>query len=449
MMKTRLFAAAFLVSVGFMTTGSRAQDVTYADIHDTLNHGQVGTVRGYCLGTRTCNISDVSLAWINDGTPAVGFNMFKLTNERLTQIGMSWVKTACCVSNNTNSLCGTSCSAAGFGLRPHCMDTYSASFNTIQTNFSPRSGINPFAASFAPLTPQSGNAIFRRLQVAQTDLTTSGSQYFVDGVYVCTEEASMPTQRNNASYRRTLVNQTTFALTLQDTTQIGIPAIRAWRDHGLGANTPDTSVTVDVVDVPAEGRFWHACKVANLGGGLYRYDYAVYNINSDVAGGSFSVPIPQGATVSAIGFNAPLYHSGEPYSNAVWTNPATPCRVTWQSPQTFFENPNTNALRWGTMYNFWFTIDRPPVPGTVELGLFKPHSPQSVTFPAQVPQKCTFAMGDVDNNSAINGDDVSHFVDCLISGVSAGGDCNCADMDFTNCADTGDIGLFTEGLVSP
>ena len=101
------------------------------------------------------------------------------------------------------------------------------------------------------------------------------------------------------------------------------------------------------------------------------------------------------------------------------------------------------------MYNFWFEINRPPVAGTVELGLFKPHMPQSVTFPAPVPLKCSFAMGDVNTNAAIDGDDVSHFVNCLISGVSTGGDCNCADMNFTNCADTGDIVLFTDQLMTP
>ena len=428
---------------------SMAQDVAYSDIHNSLNHGVVGATRAYSLGTRTCNISDVSLSWVNNGTPAVAFNMYKLTNERLTQIGMSWVKTACCVAKSTNALCGTSCSGAGFGLRPHCMDTYDAGWNSSQPRLGPRSGINPFAATFSALPGGGGDAIFRRLQMAQTDLSNAGGvQHFVDGVYVCTEEASMPTQRNNASYRRVTVDQSTFNLTVQGSTQIGIPGMRAWRDHGLGANTPDTSVTVDVLDVPGEGRFWYANKVANLGGGNYRYDYAIYNLNSDVSGGSFSVPVPMGATISNIGFNAPLYHSGEPYSNAVWTNPATPCKVKWQSPQTFFENANTNALRWGTMYNFWFEIDRAPVMGTVELGLFKPHSPQSIAFTAQVPQKCSFAMGDVDTNSVVNGDDIRHLVNCLLSGSSPGGDCNCGDMNLLDCVDPADIPSFTSTVIS-
>ena len=33
---------------------------------------------------------------------------------------------------------------------------------------------------------------------------------------------------------------------------------------------------------------------------------------------------------------------------------------TW-STQTYDQNENANALRWGTMYNFWFDADAPPV----------------------------------------------------------------------------------------
>ena len=43
----------------------------------------------------------------------------------------------------------------------------------------------------------------------------------------------------------------------------------------------------------------------------WRYEYAIYNFNSDRCGGSFAVPVPNGDQVSDVGFNAPDYHSGE------------------------------------------------------------------------------------------------------------------------------------------
>ncbi len=434
-----------------LCAAASGQDVYYGDIPDTINHGTAGTtnptIRAYTLGTKTCNISSNSLAWINSGTPAVAFNMFRLADGRLTQIGMSWAKHACCVSNTSDSVCpGATCSTSGFGLRPGCRDTYNASWNAGQNRLGPRSGINPYSATFAALAGNTGNAIFKRLQVLESDLLTAGALYFVDGVYVCTEEAAQPTQLNNASYRRATVAPTTFDLALQGTIVGGIPAIRAWRDHGLGANTPDTSVTVATLDIPSEGRFWYAYKVTGLGGGQYRYDYAVYNLNSDRSGGSFSVAIPAATTISDVGFNAPFYHSGEPYSNAAWNASVTGCAVTWSTPETFTTNPNSSALRWGTMYNFWFTANRPPVGGTATLGLFKPHTPQSMAITMSVPGGCTGTRGDMNASSAIDGDDLQSFVNCLVAGTAAGADCDCANVDNACGLDAGDVNAFVLAL---
>jgi hypothetical protein len=37
------------------------------------------------------------------------------------------------------------------------------------------------------------------------------------------------------------------------------------------------------------------------------------------------------------------------------------------------------------MYNFWFTADQPPVNVQANMGLFRPHSVQSINFTAQGP----------------------------------------------------------------
>lgn len=448
-----LVSLACLLMVGAVSPAAHAQDILYGDIQETINHGNAGTtnptIRAYCLGTKTCNLSTTtSLNWINSGTPAVAFNMFRLADGRLTQIGMSWAKHACCVSNSTDAVCGgVSCSASGFGLRPGCRDTYSASWNAGQSRLGARSGINAYTSQFSVVSTATGNAIFKRLQVVESDLSTAGAQYFVDGVYVCNEESQQPTQRNNASYRRVTVAPTTFNLTLQGTTQSGIPAIQAWRDHGLGANTPDPSVTIGTLDVPSEGRFWYAYKVTDVGAGNYRYDYAVYNLNSDRSGGSFSVQIPAGTFVTDVGFNAPFYHSGEPYSNAAWNSSTSSCAVTWTSPESFTQNPNSNALRWGTMYNFWFTANRPPVAGTATLGLFKPHSPQSLNVTMAAPGGCVATHGDLNGNGIIDGDDLQAFVNCVVVGATPGGDCDCANVDGLCGVDSGDVVAYANVLI--
>jgi hypothetical protein len=445
-LQTSVYGLSVLVLLATARQANAQADITYHNIHETRLDGTVGTIRAYSLGTRTCNMSTThSLSWVNGNTPGVGFNAYRLADGRLMQIGMSWVKHACCVSNTSG--CGITC-GGGFGLRPGCMDTYSSSWNSSHTYLGPRSGINPYLATFTQGGWGSGNAIFKRLQVETADMQTPGALFFGEGVYVCAEESQSTRQHNNASYRRITINQSTFAWTLQNSTQVGIPAIQAWYDHGLGVNVPDPSVDIFTVDVPNEGRYWVANKVTDLGG-QYRYDYAIFNLNSDRAGGSFSVPLPSGTSVSNTGFHAPPYHSGEIYSNTPWTMSTTSNSITWSSPQTFAQNPNTNALRWGTMYNFWFETARPPQPGTATFGLFKPHTPQSVAVSVLVPVGCDGMLGDINEDGNLDGEDIQHFVACYLTGDSPGGNCACADLNENGSPDIEDINFLVRLLLSP
>src|SRR5262249_4471139 len=73
-------------------------DVLYADITDTVNHGAVGGIRAYSVGTATCTLGDQNLLWSSHNPPAVGFNVFRLQNGRMVQLGLSFCKTACCAA---------------------------------------------------------------------------------------------------------------------------------------------------------------------------------------------------------------------------------------------------------------------------------------------------------------------------------------------------------------
>lgn len=381
-------------------------DVKYTDCTSVDNHGLVGAIRAYSFGTNTCNIGNQNLLWTNNGTPGIGFNMFRLSNGRLEQIGLGFVKTACCAG--AGSGCGVSCNGQGGSvLGAGCLDVYGSGWNAQQPRLAPRSAINGYTGTFTAFAGTSGNAIFRRCQVLDTDLSTLNALYFMDGVYVSTDDATANNRNNNASYKRVTVAASGHNLTLQGAMQQGMPGIQAWRDHGLGANTPDPSVTIGQVDVVNEGRFWYAYKVTTLPNGVYRYDYAVYNLTSDRSGGSFRVPLPPATTVSNTGFHDVDYHSGEVYDNTDWVIEVNADSIVWHSPQTFAQNPNSNALRWGTMYNFWFETNHPPVDANVELGLFKPNTPNSVTFTASTPGA---TVGDLNCDGAVNNFDIDAFV---------------------------------------
>lgn len=377
---------AVLVASAGMALAS-GPDVTLQDIPDITNYGQVGGIYAFAIGSSTCNIGNLNLQWLSAGTPGLAMNAYRLYDGRLIQVGLGNCKTACCAAAGAG--CGTCNGAGGSVLGAGCRDVYGGGFNGGQSHLGPRSVINGFSGAFTSYPQTTGNAIYRRLQVSANDLNPAlfpGALYFVEGVYVGSDDAANSNGLNNATYKRATVSGGNMAV-VAGSQQSGIPAIRAWRDHGLGAGVPDLSVTVATADVLGEGQFWYAFKARDLGNGQWRYDYAVFNLNSDRSGASFSVPIPAGVIVSNLGFSAPLYHSGEVYSNAPWTASAASGPVMWSSPDTFASNPNGAALRWGTMYNFWFDANAAPAPtpAAATLALFKPFSPDRVFFGVQAP----------------------------------------------------------------
>jgi len=368
---------------------STGVDVTLSDSFAVDNWGSVGGIRGYSIASTTCNLGDEDLGW--DGSsnqhPLLAMNAYRLFDGRLEQIGMSWLKNTTVAA--AGDLCGLPCS--GFGgsvLNAGCSDVYGSSFNGTQTLLGPRSEVNAYTGDFAyPYGlgwSMSGDAKYKRMQIHESDLTQPGALYFIEGQWTAADDAASGNAMNNASYRRVTVGAG-FNLNVTDSMVMGSPAINAWHDYGGGVGVPDDSVQIVAADVPGEGRFHVAAKVTDLGGGMYRYDYAVRNLNSHRSGGSFSVPVPPGATVTNVGFHDVDYHSGEVYDNTDWTFTQGSDRVTWSSPAQFNENPNTNALRFATMYNFWFESDAAPDAGQVTIGLFRPGSPASISADVSVP----------------------------------------------------------------
>ncbi len=405
---------------------AQGADITHSNIQDSARYPSSGAPvngkYGYAWGSYTCNIGNVNLSWINGGTPALAMNAYRLYDGRLTQIGLGHAKHGCCVANGNG--CGLTCSTSGTGLRAGCQDVYSAGFNGGTTRLGPRSGIDPYAGTFTTIAAGTGDAIWRHVQINVSDMDPvqfPGARYFAEGEYVCTEE--LPAAKlNNASYRPANIANTgaapTYAWTMTGTTAVGRPAIYAWREHGLGLNTPDTSVTIVNADVPGEGRFVAAGKVTDLGNGTWRYDYATFNLDSHRSGGGFSIPIRTDALVSNTSFSAPLYHSGEPYDNTPWAMTRFSTGIKFETPAKFAENPNTSALRWGTMYNFSFTANVPPAAttGSATLTLFRPGTPSSISIDGlPVPQPPVACAADFDQSGILTVQDIFVFVSAWFS----------------------------------
>ncbi len=429
-------AAGAALSAGVLAAGP---DVTLLDIQTMAVYGPLNGKVAYSIGSHTCNIGNQNLTWAFGGTPGLGMNAYRLHEGRLMQIGLSNAKTACCAAASSGG-CGTCNGTGGNLLGVGCLDVYWAEYNAGQTRLAPRSSINPYSGQFSGYTANTGDALYRRCQVNTSDVTLAnypGALWFMEGVYVGTDDAAAGNGLNNASYKR-MTLAPNYSMSPTGSTSMGIPAIRAWRDHGLGVNAPDLSVNVDPVDVPGEGRYFVANKVRDLGNGTWRYDYAVFNLNSHRSGSSFHIPVPAGVTVTNIGFHSPDYHSGEPYNNEDWVNTCGGSgEICWQTPQTYAQNVNTNALRWGTMYNFWFDASTPPTTGTGSLGLFRPGTPESITFGVQVPTGAScYANCDGSTQTPIlNVADFSCFLNQFASGASYANCDGSTEVPVLNVAD--------------
>jgi hypothetical protein len=115
-------------------------------------------------------------------------------------------------------------------------------------------------------------------------------------------------------------------------------------------------------------------------------------------------------TVTGIGFHDVDYHSGDPYDNADWSISTSGGAVTW-SGGVYATNPNGNALRFATLYTFWFDADREPAAANASLGLFKPGAagtPNSIAFAAVAPSAPPSNPADLDGNGVVNAADLAH-----------------------------------------
>ncbi len=367
-------------------------DVTVGSL-PTAHHwtvaGPVDGFRAYSVATTSCNVGTQPLDWFvgpNPRHPVISQNMYRLVDGRFEQIGQSWLKHGFCalqqnVCQTCSPVCGGCCAQLGVG----CSDPYSATRNGEFTNMGPKHEINAHrGTNLGTHVAPSGEPMLRgRLVVRQSDLEQAqnpGALYYVEGHYVAEDDAQfgdLTNDNNNASYRRVAINSTTFGMLLLGGTVRETAAINVWK-------TSDPAVEVVNADVPGEGRFTLASNVTDNKDGTWHYEYALYNMNSDRSGRSFSVPVPPGVTLTNVGFHDVDYHSGDPYALTDWTMTEGAGAVSWGS-ESFAENENANALRWGTLYNYRFDADSGPEAGEVTIGLFKPGSPSSITASARVP----------------------------------------------------------------
>ena len=390
-------------------------DIMVGDMSGLAQFGSASGQVGLGIATTSCNNGDQEVHFFqlpDTDHPIVAQNLYRMsggaTNDaRFEQIGQAWVKHT--FGANQDNDCSFGCIPAPdtTTLGVGCSDPYAASQNAAQGDrvgaLGSRAWINPFTAAF-PSNPRPENhsghvhtGTSHRILVNASDLNTTmnqGATYYAEVQYDspqeyawCQAHPGQCNMYNNASYRRyNVTGTTTFFFTAAASTVRMKPATGAW--------TGATSATIEPAP-GTDGRAFVNYKVTNPSAGVWHYEYAIHNQNLDRSIQSFSVPLGCGVALSNIGFHAPPNHPGFPndgtvgnagFSNAAWTSSQTSNALTWNT-QTFAQNQNANAIRFGTLYNFRFDSNRPPQLAGATVGFFKTGSP--ITVQIEAPSPCT------------------------------------------------------------
>ena len=397
-------------------------DMTFCQLYGLQQYGRVGDEVGLALATTSWNVGTENLLWKvePDGRhPYIGMNLYRLSNDRFEQIGQSWLKHGYFALSS--SQCSTGCNGTdGSELGIGCTDTYTQGLNAQQSRLGPRYEVNPWDGTwdFQKSVFDSGegggpsnNAVTRRLRVHDADLDASG-QFFAEGYYVCSDDIDV---MNSAAWKPVSPSGSpggtwSFGMSGSGTLPNEGFALDAW----AGATQTMIAPELPVVERSSpDGRSIIAAKAIDLGGGTYRYEYAILNIDMDAQIGAFSVPIDSGINVQNAGFHAVEHHDepmntvapdGVAISNSAWSINQTGTEITWSTTD--------NPLRWGTLYNFWFEADAAPTTGDATVSPFRTsvYSYGDLTGQTVVPTLSGPALcdGDANSDGAVDVNDISY-----------------------------------------
>jgi hypothetical protein len=333
--------------------------------------------------------------------PFIPQNVYRMSGgadntQQFEQIGQSWGKHAFAAASLDT--CGFGCNGvSGDQLGSGCSDAYGPGLNGNQNGIGSRAWVNPFTGAFLSNANDHGghshDVTSHRILVDVNDLNTSlnpGATYFAEAEYIvpheytwCQSHPGQCNMYNNASYRQytvTGINEP-FSFASAGPTVREQAAIMAWTGATVNRVEPDPG---------NDGIWFMGYKITNPSTGVWHYEYALFNENLDRAIRSFNVPVGPGVNISNISFHAPPQHPGwandgtqgdAGYSRTPWNVTQDASSITW-STETFAQNQNANAIRFGTLYNFRFDADQPPNPTNATVGYFKTGSPMPVVVQA-------------------------------------------------------------------
>ena len=412
-------------------TGGTGVDLIVSDIPTTASTDAVNGIYGFSYAVQICNIGTDPAPYETTGAdhPLLFQSFYRLHDGRLDMVGASWLRPLLLPAAQDG--CGCGCVPAGFSsLGAGCSDVTSAAVNGSPSQLIAPSelidasqGLTVFPSMF---NPPVADATSRKVRVPAIEIDpflNLGADYYTEVMVISPSDALDGNPQNSASVRQVVVSLGS-GFVLQPAGPTGVQQTMLDRWAAL-----DATVTVTEISDGAGGTFQLASRVADLGGGQWRYDYALLNRNSARGAESFTVTTGA-AALSQLHFNDVDSHSGDVFDSTDWTSSSVSGLQTW-STDSAAVNPLANALRAGRMTSFGFVADLPPVSGTATVEFFEGSGANSTGVTVLAP-----ATGFLDCNA--NG--IADSVD-ISSGTS--GDC-----DGNGVPDECDVAEFVRGDVN-
>jgi len=334
------------------------------------------------MSTKLLNVSTHDVPWfwaidppggiqpVTGQHPYAVFNLYRKQNGAFRQIGKSDTKHAFFSTNIDCDCPGAQVIFSG------CADVYSVANNANQFYFGPRSEVHAFSGQWNSLgshfdvtdeepTPDNFRSHFsetnhftHRLVVSESMLTATDAQYYVESWYLVQGDTN---EYNSMGFRHVTPMFSNGVWTfITQTTLTNGPAIDAFTPR----NVTSEYQSHHVLDT-AEGVVHTAVTITPLGSGIFRYNYAVLNLNFDRQLKSFSIPLSPGAVITNLTFS-----DTDSIASNDWAASVSDGWLNWGMVET-------NGLSWGTLFSFSMEADAPPSPARAGLSSLEPGATNS------------------------------------------------------------------------
>ncbi|MBL8725788.1 MAG: hypothetical protein JNK49_17225 [Planctomycetes bacterium] len=328
---------------------------------------------GFAMLNTMCNPGSVVIPWqaaMQPNHPKFGFIAVRESGGRMVQISdRSYCKHAF-TSTNFSGACGT-CLNPGTGslMGLRCSDTYGVGNNADRNWLGPAPEIDPWLGTWNPVgsyfdqgdpnvgppgnndgarstVNTNGDEVKNRVTIRESELLVANARFFY-GIHLIHQGESVANRGDNLASRgfNPTWNGSSWNTPNNSVGQVWGSVLQHWQ----GATLTSASNGND------DGRFFVAVKTSTLGGGQYRYEYAVHNVDNSRGGATFRVPLGNGAV------------TGNYFFRDIDTNALNDWTVAQVGGELVFTAPAGNSLDWNSIYNFGFDCNIAPGQGAVFL----------------------------------------------------------------------------------